>query len=57
VWTALTRQTRAGFLLTMIGVRLAPAVAASIGWLWAFLLLVPGPFASTLVMARLKASS
>jgi hypothetical protein len=57
VWTALTRQTCAGFLLTMISVRLVPAVAASIGWLWAFLLLVPGPFASALVMARLKASS
>jgi MFS family permease len=57
VGTALTLQTCAGFLLTMISMRLLPAVAASIGWQWAFLVLVPGPFAGALVMARLRSSS
>ena len=43
VGTALTLQTCAGFLLTMVSMRLLPLVAASYGWRWAFLLLVPGP--------------
>ena len=53
VGTALTLQTCAGFLLTMISMRLLPAVAASIGWRWAFLLLVPGPVLGALAMRRL----
>jgi MFS family permease len=53
VGTALTLQTCAGFLLTMISMRLLPAVAASTGWQWAFLTLVPGPFLGALVMRRL----
>jgi MFS family permease len=53
VGTALTLQTCAGFLLTMISMRLLPAVAASAGWRWAFLALVPGPFIGALVMRRL----
>ncbi len=53
VGTALTLQTCAGFLLTMISMRLLPAVAAAAGWQWAFLLLVPGPFLGALAMRRL----
>jgi MFS family permease len=53
VGTALTLQTCAGFLLTMISMRLLPAVAAAAGWKWAFLLLVPGPFLGALAMRRL----
>jgi MFS family permease len=53
VGTALTLQTCAGFLLTMISMRLLPAVAASTGWRWAFLTLVPGPFLGALVMRKL----
>ncbi len=52
VGTALTLQTCAGFLLTMISMRLLPAVAASAGWQWAFLLLVPGPVAGATIMLR-----
>jgi MFS family permease len=52
VGTALTLQTCAGFLLTMISMRLLPAVAASVGWQWAFLLLVPGPVAGATIMLR-----
>jgi MFS family permease len=54
VGTALTLQTCAGFLLTMISMRLLPAVAASIGWRWAFLLLAPGPALGALAMRRLE---
>jgi MFS family permease len=43
VGTALTLETCAGFLLTMISIRLTPMVAEAIGWRWAFLLLIPGP--------------
>jgi MFS family permease len=43
VGTALTMQTCTGFLLTMVSIRLVPAVAREIGWQWAFLCLVPGP--------------
>ena len=53
VGTALTLQTCAGFLLTMISMRLLPAVAASTGWRWAFLTLVPGPVVGALIMRRL----
>ena len=53
VGTALTIQTCAGFLLTIVSMRLLPALAASVGWRWAFLALVPGPFLGARVMARL----
>ncbi len=52
VGTALTLQTCAGFLLTMISMRLLPAVASAIGWQWAFLVLVPGPVAGAAIMLR-----
>jgi MFS family permease len=53
VGTALTLQMCAGFLLTMFSMRLLPAVAASTGWRWAFLTLVPGPVLGALVMRKL----
>ena len=52
VGTALTLQTCAGFLLTMISMRLLPAVASAVGWQWAFLVLVPGPVAGAAIMLR-----
>jgi MFS family permease len=54
VGTALTLQICLGFLLTMVSMRLLPAVAARVGWQWAFLLLVPGPLIGALVMRELK---
>ena len=53
VGTALTLQTCAGFLLTMVSMRLLPEVAAWAGWQWAFLALVPGPVLGALAMRRL----
>jgi MFS family permease len=44
VGTALTIQTCAGFLLTMVSIRLLPVAAQAIGWQWVFICLVPGPF-------------
>ena len=57
VGTALTLQTCVGFLLTMVSIRLVPVVAASIGWRWVFLLLVPGPILGAIAMRRLERSS
>jgi MFS family permease len=56
VGTALTLQTCVGFLLTTISIRLLPIVAASIGWRWVFLLLVPGPILGAIAMRRLERS-
>lgn len=53
VGTALTVQTCAGFLLTMIPIRLLPALAGVIGWRWVFLVLLPGPMLGVLAMLRL----
>jgi MFS family permease len=57
VGTALTLQTCVGFLLTMISMRLLPAVAANNGWRWAFLVLVPGPLAGAFAMRKLDRGS
>ena len=54
VGTALTLQTCAGFLLTLVTLRALPAIAGRIGWQWAFLLLVPGPVLGSVAMARLE---
>ena len=43
VGTALTIQTCLGFLLTIATIEGLPRVAATVGWQWAALLLVPGP--------------
>lgn len=53
VGTALTLQTCAGFLLTMVTIELLPRVAASTSWQWASLLLVPGPLLGAYAMKRL----
>jgi MFS family permease len=53
VGTALTLQTCAGFLLTMVSLRLLPALAGRVGWQWAFVLLVPGPVLGAFAMRRL----
>jgi MFS family permease len=57
VGTALTLQICAGFLLTMVSMRLIPVVANAAGWRWVFLLLVPGPVLGALAMRRLEATS
>ena len=54
VGTALTLQTSAGFLLTMVSMRIVPPVSALAGWQWAFLFLAPGPLLGALAMRRLS---
>jgi MFS family permease len=56
VGTQLTTQTAMGFLLTMISIRLVPAVLDVVGWRWAFALLAPGPAFGIWAMWRLKGS-
>jgi len=55
IGTALTLQTCAGFLLTMVTIELLPRVADYTGWRWASLLLVPGPLLGAIAMHRLAA--
>ena len=55
VGTALTLQTSAGFLLTMVSMRLVPPISAAVGWQWAFLFLAPGPLLGAWAMSRLRA--
>jgi MFS family permease len=43
VGTALTVQTSAGFLLTMLPMQLVPALARTEGWRWSFAILAFGP--------------
>jgi sugar phosphate permease len=54
IGTALTLQTCAGFLLTMVTIRLLPVVAEAIGWRWTFLVLAPGPIFGAVAMTRLR---
>ena len=54
VGTALTVQTTLGFLLTVVTIRILPAVAESGGWERAFLFLVPGPVFGAWAMLRLR---
>jgi len=56
VGTALTLQTSAGFLLTMISIKLVPVFAMG-GWKWAFVFLAPGPLLGALAMRRLSVGS
>ncbi len=53
VGTALTLQTSAGFLLTMVSMRLVPPLVSLGGWQWAFVFLVPGPLLGAFAMWRL----
>ena len=55
VGTALTVQTCAGYLLTMVSIRLLPALASVAGWQWVFLALVPGPIFGSVAMRKLRA--
>jgi MFS family permease len=52
VGTALTLQTSAGFLLTMVSIKLV-GMAAAAGWQWVFVMLVPGPLLGAWAMKRL----
>ncbi len=54
VGTALSLQTCLGFLLTIVSIRLYPALVALCGWPWSFAFLAPGPFLGTLAMWRLR---
>jgi len=54
VGTALTVQTCAGFLLTMMSIRLLPVAAQAIGWQWVFICLVPGPFLGAFALRGLR---
>jgi MFS family permease len=54
VGTAVTLQVCAGFLLTMVSMRLVPMAAEAFGWRWAFLLLVPGPVLGALTMTAFR---
>jgi MFS family permease len=45
VGTALTLQTSAGFLLTMVSIQLVPPVVRATSWQWAFPMLALGPAA------------
>jgi MFS family permease len=57
VGTALTLQTSAGFLLTMVSIKLVGALATGVsGWRWVFVMLVPGPLLGALAMRRLHAA-
>jgi MFS family permease len=53
VGTALTLQTSAGFLLTMVTIQGVPAVVERVGWAWAFVPLAVGPLLGILAMRRL----
>jgi MFS family permease len=53
VGTALTVQTCAGFLLTMVSIRLLPIAAQTVGWRWVFVALAPGPILGALALRGL----
>ena len=54
VGTALTAQTAAGFLLTVVTIQALPALADAVGWRAAMPLLALGPLAGTAAMAALR---
>ena len=54
--TALTLQTAAGFLLTLVTIRGVPLIANAWGWRWAFPWLALGPVLGILAMVKLKRS-
>jgi MFS family permease len=53
VGTALTLQTSLGFLLTLVTVRLVPALLGPLGWRAVFVVLAPGPVVGIASMLRL----
>ncbi len=54
--TALTLQTSLGFLLTLVTIRMIPALEALIGWRWAFSVLALGPAVGIWAMYMLRRS-
>jgi MFS family permease len=52
VGTALTLQTSAGFLLTLVSIRATATMAETFGWQWALAPLALGPFLGSLVIGR-----
>jgi MFS family permease len=54
IGTALTLQTSLGFLLTLVTIRLVPALAGRLGWRYAFACLAVGPAAGIWAMLRLR---
>ena len=52
--TALTMQTSLGFLLTLITIRLIPALQNWLGWRWAFAFLAIGPLIGIWAMFTLR---
>ncbi|MAG36679.1 MAG: MFS transporter [Dehalococcoidia bacterium] len=52
--TALTIQTSAGFLLTMVSIQLVPLVVEAAGWSAAFVMLAIGPALGTVAMLALR---
>jgi MFS family permease len=54
VGTALTIQTSAGFLLTLITIQVIPSLVAEWGWKYVFMLLAAGPVFGIWSMLRLR---
>ena len=54
--TALTLQTASGFLLTLVTIRVVPAIAEAAGWQWVFPILALGPVAGVAAMVALARS-
>ena len=54
VGTALTLQTSLGFLLTLVTLRLVPALLGPLGWWPVFALLALGPVGGIAAMLRLR---
>jgi MFS family permease len=52
--TVLTLQTGVGFLLTIVTIRLVPALERLVTWRWAFAVLALGPAAGIAAMLRLR---
>jgi MFS family permease len=52
--TALTLQTSLGFLLTLVTIRLTPALERTLGWNWAFAFLAIGPALGIWAMYTLR---
>jgi len=56
IGTALTIQLAAGFVLSVFTVFLVPVVRDSLGWVWAFFMLAPGPLVGMWAMRTLRQS-
>ena len=55
IGAALALQVGVGFALTIVSIRLLPALAGAIGWRWVFAMLAPGPFIGVAAMLMLRA--